>query len=378
MHGYPDSYALWKHYLQNPRLANKATLIAVDLPGFGGSDSLDTYGPAQVLEAMAEFILKMREQYLTGESGRVAIVAHDWGAIIGFRLASEAPQLADRFIMSNCVHPPLVEANVRTRLASARQMARTWLHSPFNLLPLRRAFGNIAPLLRQIIKSGYVFVFNLPIPMANVVGNVGDFWWFRYLNAVSTHPDPSKPLTGAHGAEMLASSVGPSLRECSTAVNSSELAYSDSVRRRARMGGYTEKIGLYRHGLGFLPWKKSLETLWELNQLQQRAGRRRSSSSATLFDTSPEGSIKAPVTVIWGKRDIAIENAIALEGFRDYFAVKNSQLIMVSRCGHWSPLEKQGFPIFEEVIEWTITGEQGSLRNKLGDNYPLAEIITER
>jgi pimeloyl-ACP methyl ester carboxylesterase len=78
-------------------------MVAVDLPGFGGSDSLQFYGPDDVMEAMTEFILKMREQYITEDkpTGRVLIVAHDWGALVGFRLASEAPQLADRFILSN-------------------------------------------------------------------------------------------------------------------------------------------------------------------------------------------------------------------------------------------------------------------------------------
>lgn len=78
LHGYPDSYALWKDYLKNPRLASKANMIAVDLPGFGGSDSLASYGPAQVLEAITEFILKMRELHLSNDAGKVVIVSHDW------------------------------------------------------------------------------------------------------------------------------------------------------------------------------------------------------------------------------------------------------------------------------------------------------------
>ncbi|KIW01234.1 uncharacterized protein PV09_07277 [Verruconis gallopava] len=385
MHGYPDSYALWKRYLQNPRLATRATLIAVDLPGFGGSDSMDRYGPAEVMEAITEFILKMREKYVSDDnssssssSSRVVVVAHDWGAMVGFRLAAEAPQLADHFILGNCIHPPLAVSNVKTRLASAGQMVRTWLRSPLKVRLLRRAFRNITPLLRQLVKSGYVFVFNLPFPMANLIGHVGDYWWFRYLNAVSTHPDPPKPLSGVHGAELLAGSVGPSLRECPTALKDSELTYSDSVRRRARTGGFQDKISFYRHGLAFAPWEKSLEALWELDQLQQRKGRQRSASCAAIFDTGPEGSLQAPTTVIWGKGDVAIENAIALEGFRDYFGVKNSQVVVVSDCGHWSPLEKQGAPIFENAIEWAVEGGKVSLRNKLGNNYPMAQITSER
>lgn len=170
LHGYPDSYALWTHYMRNPRLATKATMIAVDLPGFGGSDSMERYGPEQVMEAITEFVLKMREQYLAGDDGRVIIVAHDWGAMVGFRLAAEAPQLADRFLMSNCIHPPLAEANVRSRLVSAKQMLKTWLTNPLNLRLFRRAFSNVWPLIRQIVKSGYVFVFNLPYGMARIPG----------------------------------------------------------------------------------------------------------------------------------------------------------------------------------------------------------------
>lgn len=38
------------------------------------------------------------------ERPRVIIVGHDWGCIIGCRLAVEASQLADRFILSNGAH----------------------------------------------------------------------------------------------------------------------------------------------------------------------------------------------------------------------------------------------------------------------------------
>jgi pimeloyl-ACP methyl ester carboxylesterase len=82
-------------------------MIALDLPGYGGSDSMSRYGATEVLEALTEFIVTIREQY--GVDGidrdqparKVVIVAHDWGAVLGFRLAAEAPQLADRFVLMN-------------------------------------------------------------------------------------------------------------------------------------------------------------------------------------------------------------------------------------------------------------------------------------
>jgi pimeloyl-ACP methyl ester carboxylesterase len=82
----------------------------VDLPGYGGSDSLDDYGSSDVLEALAEFIVGMREKYIDpsyrhsdeyGHKSQVYIVGHDWGCILSCRLAAEAPSLADRFILTN-------------------------------------------------------------------------------------------------------------------------------------------------------------------------------------------------------------------------------------------------------------------------------------
>ena len=74
----------------------------MDLPGYGGSDSLAKYSPENVLEAIAAFILGIREKH-HAEGAKVALVTHDWGGIIGARLASEAPQLADRFIIMSAV-----------------------------------------------------------------------------------------------------------------------------------------------------------------------------------------------------------------------------------------------------------------------------------
>jgi pimeloyl-ACP methyl ester carboxylesterase len=95
-------------------LQENAILVTVDLPGFGGSDSFPHYGAIEVLEALTEFIVGIREQYLCSDSGdngqkedrgdKVFIVGHDWGCLLGYRLAAEAPCLADRFILTNAPH----------------------------------------------------------------------------------------------------------------------------------------------------------------------------------------------------------------------------------------------------------------------------------
>jgi len=113
LHGFPDSWALWQSSLSSSTLRFGSALVAVDLPGYGGSDGLENHGATDVLEAVTEFVVGMRELYgIDGEDDmempkrekRVIIVGHDWGCIIGSRLAAEAPQLADRFILSNAPH----------------------------------------------------------------------------------------------------------------------------------------------------------------------------------------------------------------------------------------------------------------------------------
>lgn len=100
---------MWRHCLQEPAIPiNSARIVCLDLPNYGGSD---TFNPpnTDVLEAVTEFIVAMREEHENAASDdqkdfRTMIVAHDWGCVISYRLAAEAPQLADRFILSNGPH----------------------------------------------------------------------------------------------------------------------------------------------------------------------------------------------------------------------------------------------------------------------------------
>jgi len=136
LHGFPDSWALWQWHLSSEKLVQNNTLIALDLPGYGGSDSLQEYGATSMLEAVGQFALEMRWMYLkpdeetdghhnggpvggSKEKGRCVVVSHDWGAAIAIRLASEAGQLADRWIISNTIH---VSISMKT---SIRYMTQT-------------------------------------------------------------------------------------------------------------------------------------------------------------------------------------------------------------------------------------------------------------
>jgi pimeloyl-ACP methyl ester carboxylesterase len=100
--GFPDSFLLWRHLLQSPQLQRDHVLIAVDIPGYGGSDSLPAYGPNELLEAFTEYIVGMRTLFLHDER-RLVVVTHDWGTIIGARLASEAGGLADHWVITSAI-----------------------------------------------------------------------------------------------------------------------------------------------------------------------------------------------------------------------------------------------------------------------------------
>jgi pimeloyl-ACP methyl ester carboxylesterase len=82
LHGFPDSCYIWDQQLRSD-LAKKAKLVALDLPGCGGSDSHFRYGPDEILNAVAEAIVQLKDRYLSTPSGfaspqRSILVSHDW------------------------------------------------------------------------------------------------------------------------------------------------------------------------------------------------------------------------------------------------------------------------------------------------------------
>jgi pimeloyl-ACP methyl ester carboxylesterase len=82
LHGFPDSCCIWEQQLRSG-LAGKAKLVALDLPGCGGSDSHFRYGPDEILNAVAEAIVQLKNRYLSTSSSPTSrqksiLVSHDW------------------------------------------------------------------------------------------------------------------------------------------------------------------------------------------------------------------------------------------------------------------------------------------------------------
>ena len=100
--------------------------MALDLPGYGGSDSLTKYGPNEVLDAVAEAIVMLRKRFLVGADSEIGngfcmLVGHDWGGIVASRIAMETKGLVDRVVLLNAppVRRPIPDYEVRANASQS-------------------------------------------------------------------------------------------------------------------------------------------------------------------------------------------------------------------------------------------------------------------
>lgn len=105
LHGWPTSSFLWRNVM--PILAEHRHVIAIDLPGFGGSDkpldvSYDFPFFADVLDGFTQTL---------GIEADLALVVHDLGGPVGLYWAMQRAQPLDRLAICNtAVYPDLSPA----------------------------------------------------------------------------------------------------------------------------------------------------------------------------------------------------------------------------------------------------------------------------
>lgn len=198
---------------------------------------------------------------------------------------------------------------------------------------------------------GYIFAFHLPSFMVKYLGVGGNRVFLRGA------------LASAHGKnkeewqceDSLASSLGPGIIEVESRTASGE-TYSSSVHARAESEGelFWRQTAYYRDGLAFGNWEKSLALLADLHDIDTDNAtsptRRRSSTSSTaLFETQYDGALKARATILWGEKDLAVSKAICLDGIDDYLS-RDSEVILLPRTGHWTPVEKESRAALAKVL----------------------------
>src|SRR3954462_13376390 len=93
LHGYPQTHLMW--HAAAPALAERFTVVAADLPGYGGSFrppvSDEHAGPAKRAPA-ADLVAAMREL----GHGSFALVGHDRGGRVAYRMALDHPEAVVR------------------------------------------------------------------------------------------------------------------------------------------------------------------------------------------------------------------------------------------------------------------------------------------
>lgn len=97
LHGNPSWSYIWRHQI-GPVVEAGYRVIVPDLVGMGMSDKpseLDDYSVERHVEWMRSLLVD--QMTLSG----CTFVLHDWGGIIGMRLAAEQPGLVDRMVISN-------------------------------------------------------------------------------------------------------------------------------------------------------------------------------------------------------------------------------------------------------------------------------------
>jgi pimeloyl-ACP methyl ester carboxylesterase len=143
LHGFPQTGRCWQSVAR--ALSEDHRVLVPDLPGYGRSARPTSYDSGTLASTVAAFME-------AAGAPRAAVVGHDWGGGVAFRLASGHPGRVDRLAVIN---------------------------SPYRKLDLRHGW--------------HMLFFNLPLVPELVLTAAGDRWIDFILRAASAAPDAFEP-----------------------------------------------------------------------------------------------------------------------------------------------------------------------------------------
>jgi pimeloyl-ACP methyl ester carboxylesterase len=242
IHGFPEFWYSWR--LQIPALAEAGyRVIAPDMRGYNLSDKpkgVSSYRVETLTNDVAGLIRHAGEE-------RATVVGHDWGGAVAWYVPMHHPEVVDKLIVMNAPHPRAYQRELR--------------HP------------------RQLLKSWYVFFFQLPwLPEAAMrAGN------YRAIDQVLRN-DPVR--RDAFGEDDVA-------------------AYKTAA---AQPGAATATINYYRAAVRRNPF----------------------TTSRDLTD------ISAPTLLIWGERDRYLDVRLT-QGLEQW--VPNVRVERIAGASHWVQLD---------------------------------------
>ena len=100
VHGFPDTHLVWRQQIAT-LVASGHRVIAPDTRGAGGSDASAAVADYRLPNLVADLVGLLDVLGIA----KVRLVAHDWGAVIGWQLAAEHPERVDRYVALSVGHP---------------------------------------------------------------------------------------------------------------------------------------------------------------------------------------------------------------------------------------------------------------------------------
>ena len=123
LHGWPQTSYAWRKLI--PLLAPHRRVIAPDLRGFGDTDKPeDGYDKKTVA---ADVITLLKQLGIE----RAITLGHDWGGHVAYRIALDAPELAQRLVVLNMACP--LNVNTTGQIFAPDQVPESWYWFMFQI-----------------------------------------------------------------------------------------------------------------------------------------------------------------------------------------------------------------------------------------------------
>jgi haloacetate dehalogenase len=148
LHGFPQTHVCWRRIA--PELANAHSVVAPDLRGYGASEA-PAGGPRGEGYSKREMARELVELMGTLGHDRFAVVGHDRGARVAYRLALDHPERVTRVALLNVV--PTIDQFERMGAGPSLGYWPWFLLAQPSPFPERMVAGDPAGLLEHVFAT---------------------------------------------------------------------------------------------------------------------------------------------------------------------------------------------------------------------------------